>query len=1484
MAEISEIPTELAEKPKKKSGPKVTFIGPDDAPLSLKSVDKFHRDVLRYHNGCRVEGKKEIVRVDIEDPLAGRRLLPGQQSPICEKCGLDSNGARHPYMRYAGPTDPLVTVLFDSVSAKEDERGAIATDGPSKLLLSLIHNFSEQTGVSVDDIRWVPITRCAHREGKMPQFKTKGNWCRHYAIQDLMDHPPKLVMPIGTASLGLLCHKSNAQDWSGRLLTWRGWPDDWLTDQDYVLPRPDPRDKDKTIIGHPIFGAPPKIRIPMVPLQAPRLVWLTQNNTIIGRWKKQLLNALIMAKQGVTAKNYDRPWYRLFTEFRQVKKELERLAKLIEDHPGLIVCYDTETTGLKALPYVKRLSAADEITASEPKIVFMMFRWINPETDQPESMGFPWDYPTSKLYQNVDRLAPYVIEVLTTAQVLGHNITFDVLFTAATVAKKQGQWRPFLEDGTWNQDWIDYMDRINRLASAAKYDSWHMAFAARQRKGTLGLEAIAYDYAPELAGYEEEMTLLIELYGDELDPANSKGGHYAMCPEHYWDTHFKPYVMGDVEVCYQSFERIKARLDDAITYKIPLANPNDLGRFRFYKAPSRPWLYGHIMSPAARCLMKMMARGIYVDRQELLKQECEFPQMVNDAKTKLRGVDQQIEDWCTAQEQAAKRKTEISPDGKSYKWELDLENKGQLKDLLFRVLKLPVQRLTKAGKKLFGENTKDWDFLTNDQLLEYAATDKYTLNKLAVDFKNIRPLQEYRKIFKLYSTYVRPLRNLLTEGIDKKSRVKDPHLCADGCIHASFMLTGTRGGRLSCQEPNMQQLPNDAQVKKMFTSRFGERGCIYTADLSQIELRLMAAACGDKSMVQAYFDNADLHSLTTSKIFKLPYEHFSKAHMEELQKSGKKEEAKKLELKRRIGKCVDPDTLVSVDGRIVRIGDLHAGREPDTFYSLQDKCVQTPGGRQPIKSFYCDGVRESVLICTLHGILKCSLAHKFMLADGTLLPAGDIKVGMVLKAGVPLESANEDVAVLFDPFSDTPKSDIFRVHVTEDIAYVLGLFYGDGISVTNRIEICTGGTSEFFKWQDVIAESLTRCGFDQLEINRTQFSGTKVSEKLGEVTGAWGTVCFGSTRVQELFHQLGAIDKFNKWRRTLIVPGWMFNTRENVKLAFVAGVVDTDGWINKDGSICICSKSWRFAQDLMTLCATAGIACTVSPSWNKAYERYYFTVRVARRDSDGIARQLRHPNKKGKVKPVSFRYSSRVPNKVKLVLAQDASVLVDISLDNPHLYLPEGLTTHQTVNFLTGYGGGAFGLQNTLANSQVYLPLEECEVVIESFFDAYPSLKRFLGMYKGFIEQNGVAVSILGRVRIFEEVFGEDREATAKALRAGCNHLIQSTASDMMLICLFVIEDMMRDAGLMSLLVSTVHDSIMIDTFREELSKVHGIVDFVMNNIPAVLKAVLGDDYDDSWMIVPFSGDSECGINYLETSKISGDDPDWDKLLSPKNG
>ena len=560
------------------------FALPDGTEIPKKtSIDAFFRKVIVYANGYEAvtEEKrnkkgavistklKNKVVYDPNNPLRGTLLKPGETSPVCANCGLHENGAKHPYINYAGSDHPLITVIYDSVSRHEDTYGELASGGTASVLKRVIDEMSDDTGVTSKDVRWVPITRCANWLEKPINYKIKGNWCRYHVIQDLLLHPPKLIIPVGTQVLGLLSHKSNAQDWGGKLLTWRGWPDDWITKPDFSLPQPHPADPAKKIVGHPIFGPKPDVRIPMLPLQAPRIILGMNNPHVFKRWKQNIVDALLMAKQGVKEKVYTRDWYR----FTEDVDEIEAALKEVIRYPKIKLAYDTETTGLR--PWLK--------TAA---IVSMMFRWVDPVLG-PRSIGFPWDFNGSGVRPHMERLRPLIWKALTQSSLVGHNLTFDILYTYACL------WRDLFLDKDENfyawesSEYNRYRDDLLcKLADAADHDTWHMAYTNRQQRGTLGLEAIAYDFVPDLAGYEEEMTLLIDLHADEMHPANNKGGHYLNCPRDKWPTHLVPYVMGDAEVCYRAYERIKPKLEHAPRYTMPLAKPGEPGHFRYFAPPS----------------------------------------------------------------------------------------------------------------------------------------------------------------------------------------------------------------------------------------------------------------------------------------------------------------------------------------------------------------------------------------------------------------------------------------------------------------------------------------------------------------------------------------------------------------------------------------------------------------------------------------------------------------------------------------------------------------------------------------------------------------------------------------------------------------------------------------------------------------------------------------------------------------------------------
>ena len=165
----------------------------------------------------------------------------------------------------------------------------------------------------------------------------------------------------------------------------------------------------------------------------------------------------------------------------------------------------------------------------------------------------------------------------------------------------------------------------------------------------------------------------------------------------------------------------------------------------------------------------------------------------------------------------------------------NINSPKQLAKALFEELNLPTRKKTKSG------------YSTNAEVLE----------SLLPFHPVIAKILEYRTVAKLKSTYCDSL-------IDK--------VAPDGRIHSSFNQTETRTGRISSTEPNLQNIPVRTERGREFRRFFKAKdGCVLVdADYSQIELRVLAHMAGDATMMKAFSDGTDIHTVTASEVFGVP--------------------------------------------------------------------------------------------------------------------------------------------------------------------------------------------------------------------------------------------------------------------------------------------------------------------------------------------------------------------------------------------------------------------------------------------------------------------------------------------------------------------------------------------------------------------------------------------------------------------------------------
>ena len=168
--------------------------------------------------------------------------------------------------------------------------------------------------------------------------------------------------------------------------------------------------------------------------------------------------------------------------------------------------------------------------------------------------------------------------------------------------------------------------------------------------------------------------------------------------------------------------------------------------------------------------------------------------------------------------------------------DFNINSPQQLAEILFVVLKISTNNI-KKGKTGFSTASEE-------------------LKKIRHVHKIVPKIEEYRELFKLKTTYL----DTLPELIDKKSR-----------LHTTFNQAVTATGRLSSAEPNLQNIPIRTELGQLLRTAFvADDGYkLISADYSQIDLRAVAHVSGDKKLIEAFYRGDDIHKLTAAEINKV---------------------------------------------------------------------------------------------------------------------------------------------------------------------------------------------------------------------------------------------------------------------------------------------------------------------------------------------------------------------------------------------------------------------------------------------------------------------------------------------------------------------------------------------------------------------------------------------------------------------------------------
>ncbi|HUE72432.1 MAG TPA: DNA polymerase I [Pirellulaceae bacterium] len=226
-------------------------------------------------------------------------------------------------------------------------------------------------------------------------------------------------------------------------------------------------------------------------------------------------------------------------------------------------------------------------------------------------------------------------------------------------------------------------------------------------------------------------------------------------------------------------------------------------------------LFHDLEMPLIEVLSELEYNGVRVDQQRLKTMEGEFCERIS----------------------AIEKEIYAEAGG-----EFNIDSRLQLGKLFFDDLKLPILKRTKTGPSL----------------------DAEVLEDLAKLHSLPAKILEYRHLAKLMSTYIVALQELIHP--------------ATGRVHTSFKQDVAATGRLSSQDPNLQNIPVRTEEGRKIRSAFlpAEGWELMTADYSQIELRVLAHFSGDETLKEAFAADRDIHTQVAAQVYSVPLEHVTK--------------------------------------------------------------------------------------------------------------------------------------------------------------------------------------------------------------------------------------------------------------------------------------------------------------------------------------------------------------------------------------------------------------------------------------------------------------------------------------------------------------------------------------------------------------------------------------------------------------------------------
>jgi DNA polymerase I-like protein with 3'-5' exonuclease and polymerase domains/intein/homing endonuclease len=721
-----------------------------------------------------------------------------------------------------------------------------------------------------------------------------------------------------------------------------------------------------------------------------------------------------------------------------------------------------------------------------------------------------------------------------------------------------------------------------------------------------------------------------------------------------------------------------------------------------------------------------------------------------------------------------------------------------------------------------------------------AQFNKDTIVELSGKFPWMENLRVYNKLQKVISTYI-------DRFLDRQE---------EGRYYFYYKQHGTISGRYGS---DAQQLPRPIDkdkehpliikyVNEVRAFFIADEGRIFIdADYTSLEPHVFASVSNEELLQDIFLKGHDFYctiAIMTEGLEGVSADKEASNYLGEVDKP-KRQKAKAY--------CLDGDSILFTTEGHKKLKDIKVG-----------DIVKSMSGFNKVQKTY-KYQSNVVTVHTNRGSITCTPDHKFFVG-GRWVMAKDLVEGDELLVDVDYNYTNPTKIQL--PIKSNMSyrvgggRPIGYLHLDAEWAYFCGAILGDGvISISQRhntkghglkgyVGIC-GMESD--RVVNHVSNFLLSLGFTT-RILKEKLAKNKVDKVVTKV-------CTNSELSKIVYDTLGLgnwEDDGSYKNKNLEVPTYILNSDEKIKLAFLAGLLDTDGYVKNNNNmphIAISSKDFRLINGIKLLLDSLDVLSSVKVEYNKLYEKNYHTVNLTRSGckrllSLGLNEYMVCPRKVKALESYS-NYSSTYPTRIQppqVKFVEECNKVIDvydITVENDHNFFANGILVHNSL-------GIPYGMKSYALGKSLDIPTRQAGKLINQYLNAFPNLKKWMVDSELFVKENGYIKSQVGRIRHLTKVkylhdkYGDQlmdykfRQALSydlgeeivlnmyrdykNGLNNAKNFQIQSLSASIVNRAAIAVTRYFKEHGIDGVVVAQIHDQLIFDVPEDRVDELMEVV------------------------------------------------------------